>query len=384
MKKLPELLILFALFVSPLLHSSLEDTSQSRRMWSWCLLISLAIIAFFVTYPFRVQKIFIHRIVPIGVIISLSFVLAIYPPNSLALYFLTLLVFLPLAFKIVTQNNSRNAQIFTVMFLGFCALYAQWGIAQFAIQHDLGMSKIGESVLNQNTPGVASFYMQSEKFIRAYGPFAHANSFGGVLLLGILILYTQLNKLRSKLFIQSIFFLLSLGIITSFSRTAASGLVALMVLFLLKKKISLLLPVVIVSLVFTSLLFYRSIDNRGVAVHDRLQGLAWYTDIINFNVTMRGVGIGNYTSTLKNHVLENTIPHDVWDIAPIHSVPLFLLAELGIIVFIPIACFLSKFLYTHKLWIFLVLLPTLIFDHYFATQLAPSLFLIISAYLVVQ
>ncbi|MDA1169422.1 MAG: O-antigen ligase family protein [bacterium] len=382
--KLPGLLILIALFVSPLLHNSLENSFQTRRMWSWCLLISIAIIAFFATNPFRVQRISLRIVALVSTIIISSFILAIYPANTLAFYFLTLLLFLALAFKIITQNNIKKKLIITVMLLGFCAIYAQWGIAQFVIQHDLGMSKLGESILNQNTPGVASFYIQSEKYIRAYGPFAHANSFGGVLLVGIVVLYTKLSKLRSRLFVQSIFFILSLGIIASFSRTALIGLAGIVLFFVFKKKISLLLPVVILSLVFTSLLFYRSVDSRGVAVHDRLQGFEWYTGIMSFNVTMHGVGIGNYTSALKTYVIDNRISYDTWDIAPIHSVPLLLLAELGIILFIPLVYFLATYLHAHKLWIFIVLVPALILDHYFVTQLAPSLFFIISAYLVVQ
>ncbi len=376
-------MILFALFVSPLLHNSLENSFQTRRMWSWCLLISLAIIVFFATYPFRVQKIFLRLLVPISLILFSSFFLAIYPVNSLALYFLALILFLSLAYTIVTTNNSKNSLIFSVMLVGFCAIYAQWGIAQFVIQHDLGMSKLGESVLNQNTAGVASFYVNSEKIIRAYGPFAHANSFAGVLLVGMLVLYKRFNELKNRLFTQSILFLLSLGIITSFSRTALFGLVAISIFYMFKKKQTLLIPIVITAIIFASLVFQRSVDTHGVAVYDRLQGFSWYTNVVDAKVLLRGTGVGNYTNALKQYVDASHITYNPWDIAPVHCVPLLLLSELGIIVCTIVIFFLAKYMYTHKLWMYLVLLPTLAFDHYFVTQLAPVLFLIISTRLVV-
>lgn len=383
-KKIPELLIIFALFVSPLVHSSIENSFFTRRMWSWCLLISIAIIVFFSTYPFRVQKILSYSIATCGTLIISSFLLATYPVNALGIYVVALVLCVALALHIIVQNNQKYIARFTVLVLACITLYAQWGIAQFIVQHDIGMHKLGESVLHQNTPGVASFYIGSDKFIRAYGPFSHANSFGGVLLIGVILLYKLTDRLHNRLFTNSVFFLLSLGIVVSFSRTALIGLVILSALYVHKKRDILLLPTLCVLLLFGSLIAYRSFDSQGVAAHDRLVGFSWFWQSTSAEQLVRGTGIGNYTSSLTAYLQRKAIDHNSWDRAPIHSVPLLLIAELGLLICLPIFILLTKYVYQNKLWLLAVLLPALILDHYFATQMSPAIFLITSAQLVVQ
>ena len=352
-------------------------------MWYWWAASSIAIIVYFWTYHFRAQKIFAKFFIVSCAILFSSFLFAIYPVQPLALFQVALVFLLSLAIILSIKKSNKNRLVYGIFFIGFCALYAQWGIAQFVIQHDLGLVKIGESVINQNTPGVASFYIASEKHIRAYGPFGHANSFAGVLLLGIIVLYRLRENLQSKLFTQSIFFLLSLGIATSFSRTALLGLGFIGALYAFKRKAAILAPVVITCVLFSGLLFHRSTDIRDMAAHDRLMGLSWYADMIDNKTIVRGIGLGNYTTVLANYLLNNNIKHNPWDIAPIHSVPLLLLAELGIIICVALCILVIRPGFTKKYWIYIALMPTLVFDHYAATQLAPAIFLIISTKLVV-
>lgn len=352
-------------------------------MWYWCIATSIVIIAFFWTSKFRVQGIFTpFSLVGCAIIFS-SLLFAIHPVQPLTLFHVVLVFLLSLTYVAIITSSDKNRLLFSVIFLGFCSLYAQWGIAQFVIQHDLGLVKIGESTLNHNTSGVASFYIGSQKYIRSYGPFSHANSFAGVLLLGIIILYKIRDNLQSNIFTQSILFVLSLGVLTSFSRTALIGLGSLLALYVFKKKLALVAPILIACALVSGLLFHRSTDTKDMATHDRLMGLSWYLDIMDSKLLIRGVGLGNYTHVLAAYVGKNNITHDPWDIAPIHSVPLLLLAELGIIVFGALCIITMQVTYLKKYLLYIALVPGIVFDHYFATQLAPVIFLIISTQLVV-
>ncbi len=380
-KRILELLILSALFVLPLSHVSLEDSSATRTMWSWLIVITSILIIFFATYPFRVQKFFPIILALVSTITASSFLLGIYPPQGLGIYIVVLAVLISIGLHPI---SSRNKNIFAALLLCCMALYAQWGIAQFIVQHDLGLRRIGESVLTTSIPGIASFYLDSEKFIRAYGPFGHSNSFAGVLLLGILLVYRYEGKLKSPLFLSSITFVISLGIIVSFSRTALAGLALIAILSLYKRRWSLITPVAINALLFIPLFLTRSLDTHGAAVHERLVGLRWLAHMTTIPTLVRGFGIGNYTTALTEYVQNNSIAHNSWDIAPIHSAPLLLIAELGLIVCIPLFLVLIRFVFIKKAWILAALLPALIFDHYFVTQISPLIFLITTARLVVQ
>ncbi|HLC49253.1 MAG TPA: hypothetical protein VJI96_02600 [Candidatus Andersenbacteria bacterium] len=374
-KKIPELLIIIVLFVSPL----------TRTMWSGLVLIPIILIAFFLAYPFRVQKIFSLILALIGGGVFSSFFLATYPANSIAIYTATLAVCLAIAVQAIIQQK-KNKLIFTIMLLGCFTLYSQWGILQFIVQHDVGMSVIGESILHQNIHGVASFYIGSEKFIRAYGPFSHANIFGGVLLLGIILLYKYQITFKNTFFTQGILFILTLGILVSFSRTALAGLMGIGLFFAYKhkNKLHLLVPILLTAALFIPLISYRSVDSHSTSTSERLIGLGWFENMISIETSIRGLGLGNYPQALMNHLEINAIQHTTWNIAPIHSVPLVLFSELGIIVctLLIIACI--RFRIIQKRLIFIVLIPALLLDHYFVTQLAPFLFLIVSANLVVQ
>jgi hypothetical protein len=382
-KRILALLTLFTLFISPLVHVSIEDASQTRTTWSWLIGISCIIIAFFATHPFRVQKIF-HKILILTAVLGAStFFIAIYPPNAFGLYLVVLAILISVALQHTLSRNPQHKIVFAALILCCLGIYAQWGIAQFIVQHDLGMRRIGESVLTPNLPGIASFYLGSEKFIRAYGPFGHSNSFAGVLLLGIILVYKYGSKFKSSLFLSSILFIISLGIIVSFSRAAILGLVIIGVLSLYKRKGILFIPVAISMVFFIPLLLIRSLDTHGAAAHERLLGLEWLVSMMNVQALIRGFGIGNYTNALTHYIQTNSISHNPWDIAPIHSVPLLLISELGLIISIPLFLLLFRYVIAHKLWILIALLPALLFDHYFATQLSPFIFLITTARLVV-
>ncbi len=380
-KKILPLLIFSGLFFSPLLHISIENSSATRTTWSGLILIMIALIAFFSSHHFRVQP---KLLLLSAVIAASSFFLATYSAQPLSILLLLLITLICIGMEAILRADHATKVIFACLLLGCFSLYAQWGIAQFIVQHDLGMRVIGESRIGANISGVASFYIGSEKFIRAYGPFGHSNSFAGALLLGVIILYKHRDKLRNSLFFQGLLFILSLGIVVSFSRTALAGLGGLLLLFTYRRKWHLCAPLIITCLLFIPLLTIRSLDTHGAAGHERLLGIHWFTQMLSMPSVIGGFGIGNYTTALTNYLYSNQIIHNPWDVAPVHSVPLFLFAELGIIAFSFLLFFSMRFIVIRKAWILIVLLPALLLDHYFATDFSSIILLITTARIVVQ
>lgn len=373
-----EILIYSALFLSPLLHTSVEDSALTRTMWSGFFLISTALIIFFASYHFRVQRIFTYSVASIGLSALSAFLIGTSPAHSFAFFFICIAALLIYSLQTMPKKNMG------IIILCCITLYAQWGIAQFVIQRDLGLFKIGESVLNQSTPGVASFYIQGEKIIRAYGPFAHANSFGGVMLLGIILLLLLKKNISNPLWERSVMVVLTLAVILSFSRAAIIGGVIAYAIFyrtLYWKKI---IPIGIVMLVLLPLFLLRSFDSHGVALTDRSTGVSWYLNMFDAQTFIRGFGIGNYSHALRTYLAEHSIAHDPWDVAPIHSVPLLLVAEYGIIISSFIFIFLFRFIKKYKAWYLVALIPSIALDHYFATQFSPLVFLILTSYIAIS
>ncbi len=382
--KRTELLIFTALLVSPLIHASTESIELSRTMWSCFIVISIALITFFYSYQFRVQSFFSAISFTTALLTVGLLSMQLYPIRPLALYYILIGSALSYAIFYIYKKGHAQKTAYVVVIIGCIALYSQWGIAQFIVQQDIGLVRIGESTISPNISGVASFYWESKKFIRAYGPFAHANSFGGVILLGITLLFIHRKTIRDPLFNRTILFILSLGLLTSFSRAALLGGAYIFAAWVWKNRSVTLVPIAIAILLFTPLLFFRSVDSHGVAAEDRQTGLIWFMNISSVQSIFRGFGIGNYSYALQEFLTTNAIPHDSWDIAPIHSVPLLLLAELGI--GLTSLCLGGLYLFwkRYKPWPLLALAPALILDHYFATQLAPTVFLIVSSLSVVQ
>ncbi len=379
------LLPLFALFFSPLIHTSTQDSFLPSLTCCWLLLFLSAFLAFFFLHPFRVhiRTAGVGAILALAGIVSISLLIGTYAPRPLAaVLYLTSILFL--LFSLSIRENNRLRSVLPIILIGCIGLYAQWGIAQFIVQQDLGMVRIGESHLAPGTAGIATFSVGQIKYLRSYGPFAHANAFGGVLLLGTILLFMQRKRLAAQPFFHLLILLFTIGILTSFSRTAIVGLGGLLVLLAWEKRWAIIIPIGIVFILFAPALFARSFDPHSVAVQDRATGASWFREIMTAQSAIQGFGIGNYSSALLEYLERSNIPHDPWDIAPVHSVPALLFAELGIVLLLPIAAYGISLLRAPRARILFLLVPALFLDHYFATQLGPLAYLIITASIVVQ
>ena len=359
-------ILVAALSVLPLIRASVDDSSLTRSTWSGLVIIFSALIIFFALNYKRVQQKYVYFFLGSIGLITISALIGIHRISYIALayWFSALLII-----TAIIMSGAKKQAIFIALTCIACAsLYAQWGIAQFILQHDLGLTKIGESVVNINTPGVASFYIHDQKFIRSYGPFAHANILGGVLAVAILLLTK--TTIKTKLFTYPILASLCIGLLMTFSRTAilSAILIGIYIALTEKKKIIILSMCVLIAL-FSPLLVGRSTDSHDVAAHDRLEGLTWAKDITTPTILIRGLGLGNYEKSLNAYLESHSIPHFAWDIAPVHSAPIFLIMEFGILLASIIFLVIIYFIYKNNLWILLTILPALFFDHYFVTQI---------------
>lgn len=381
MKSYPiQLALLAFLGISPLIRFSVEDISLPRDT---TILICIGIVLlsiFFYVYRSRAQSLGKVIATLIGIGIASSFVIGILPSNPFGLLFFIFAIAIGTATWIL---RTENRPILIVTLIGCIGIYAQWGIAQFIVQHDLGLHTIGESRIAPGNAGIASFTIGYEKFIRAYGPFAHSNSLGGVLAVGFILLF--MLKSAPRLYVTSLIFLFTVGSITSFSRASLVASVIVLLAFCIRmRSLQVLAYTLIPFILFIPLFFGRSFDPHGVALGDREQGIIWMKQMISPSVLLSGYGIGNYGRALATYLADNNIEHNTWDIAPVHSVPLLVFVEFGGVLSLIWAALLGYFLFMYRAPILLALLPPLLLDHYFLTSLGPLLFLITSALLVVQ
>lgn len=375
--------IVIALAIAPLIRFSIEDTSITRHTWSWLVLIfTLCIVSLCLNYK-RVHALFSPIILAITSLPFISAAIGLLPIHHVALLYAGSLLLTTASIFLCIQNKKLSSYILYTL-LCATSLYAQWGIAQYIAQKDLGLSFIGESIITTSTNGVATYYDGAEKFIRSYGPFGHPNSLAGILIVGCIVCAYLYSRNRDTLFTLSILGTLLLGILTTFSRSAllAAIFVCAIGLFTRFSRTRILaIPIIIIIFSFASLMLVRTNDVHDVAAHDRLEGLQWALAMTTPTSFLRGVGIGNYEQALSNYLVSHNIPHHEWDIAPVHSIPIQLFMETGIILTLFILGVCILFITKHKLWIFFALLPALLVDHYFITQFGPLILLIASTLL---
>lgn len=271
--------------------------------------------------------------------------------------------------------------------LGWCVvllicIFSQWGIGQFVVQHSFGLQYIGESNIYSAAAGVAKF---GNGIVRSYGPFEHANVFGGINLLG-LILATWLCKSKNSLALKSlIMFILGMGIFVSFSRATLLGsiilcLIAIAVKEFRKTGILLLKILLILFIIFSPLLIIRANDSNDAAISERMRGYQWNYQLIKSHSLWVGLGTSNYKMELKKYLEMSGVEYKPWEIDYVHSIPLLIFAQIGLIgssvILIVILASMIKTKNKCMLLFTGTLMPTLLLDHYWITQLSALIFLL--------
>lgn len=217
-------------------------------------------------------------------------------------------------------------------FVGAMFFESILAITQYVMQSSIGLTKLGEPVLNSHVLGIAKMDLNGLKLLRPYGTFPHTNVLaGGVVFAFFASMYLFGKSLKSSL-LASIFF--GITLVLTFSRSAWLGfLIALLLIFVLTKvKHKLVIFGAIVFVVAGVLvtqiqapLVNRILGNDGQSSVER----QLYMDISQkmFLSHPLGVGLGNFTLEMSYFTDQKLAP---WVIQPVHNVYLLIANELGI------------------------------------------------------
>jgi hypothetical protein len=310
----------------------------------------------------------------------------------------------------VKYDNKKMAIAF------FSGLILQSGLAiwQFLDQGTFANKWLGLAIHNPSDLGTSVIETVGadgvpERWLRAYGSLDHPNILGGLLAVGLIIFICYFINLTNKkqldknvgknnssrnnftssregAFLTSYFLLLTLflGLIFTFSRSAALAMLIGLIIFLIfiiKQKnwlqlkrlgLAVLIAAAMLGLIFAS---YSNLFITRTQVSSRLE-IKSLTERSNylkdsFKVIKRdwlfGIGIGNYTRELA---VEN--PQRPWfDLEPVHNAFLLVWAEIGIF---GLAFFIALLAYIFiqswkknnalNLSIIAVLVIIMMFDHY--------------------
>lgn len=318
---------------------------------------------------------------------SQNFRLSVYQLIKLAEF---LLLFLYVKYNLEFLRLDRILKIAVASGV-FQALIA---VFQFFKQSSLGLKHFEAGIYNADIPGVATFFVNGTKFIRAYGTAPHPNVLAVFLLFSIFCLYCLLLRNQKNRFYDIpyavCYMLLSLGLLLTFSRAIifvfiVASLFFFLIIFLKFKEfrqkiVFLFLLFTICHLLYTVLL-WPEISARFLTISAGEQAVTlrvYYNDIALSVIKEKpflGLGIGNFVWYLLN----NYNFKEFWLYQPVHNLYLLAASEIGILglilflLFIGLVLWKSRFFWKLSIFnlIFMAIISCFLFlgliDHYFWT-----------------
>ena len=280
----------------------------------------------------------------ISIFFAFSKGLAIYNFIRLVLMILTALAAAKILKEGIVKLESVLAAVAaSAVFQSLIAFFQFWK------QSGLGLKVLGEPILAADLPGIAKIVVEGIKFIRGYGTFPHPNVLAAFLLLGLISIYyfylRNYEKARKseKFILSGALFIVLLGLILTFSRTAwmiAILLTSTMIIYALFNKryrgqaafllFTLLASGYILAAIFSPYIFSRiQVSGDEPAVVLRLA----YNQIGLNLISARplGVGVGNQVLyAIKNDVYQKFGLDQSWQWQPIHNIYLLMASEIGI------------------------------------------------------
>jgi O-antigen ligase len=244
-----------------------------------------------------------------------------------------------------------------------------WGWTQWKLNHSLGLTWLGESVIGSDVMGVAKIDLaDGAKQIRPYGSFLHPNILATYLMVIMFISLSYLKKYHLLFWL----IILTGGIYFTHSRAAAFVTLigfGLVVLFSFikdlrtKKNISLLILLIFFLGNAWFLQKSQSINVRDISWQERLEQNVVSHDMFWKNPL--GVGIRNFTLEMEKYGNDKFMP---WEFQPVHNSYFLVLNETGIqgLVLLLIAIVLIFYIYWKQGSIIPLILLILIapFDHF--------------------
>jgi hypothetical protein len=134
-----------------------------------------------------------------------------------------------LVYLMIVNRVVRQEQVVVCLLGGLC-FQALVAFYQYVLQGSIGLSFLGEPIANSATLGMAKIEVGSQKILRAFGTFPHANVLGGFLFMGVMYAIALVKKYRW--FVGAVVWLLTLGMLFSFSRGAFFALIAAFLLYI--------------------------------------------------------------------------------------------------------------------------------------------------------
>lgn len=262
----------------------------------------------------------------------LTLIGSVFFAESKILAFISVIRFMLLGvvyFMIVSEVVTRREIMLTIAIgVGFQSLMA---IAQFGLQHSVGLRFLGESVIGEGIKGVAKIDIGNDKIVRAYGTFAHPNILGGFLVVGIWLLIDYIKRCKWALIVL---ILAIMALVLTFSRSAFVALIGggLTYFSVIQRKIDWKYPILfvsIVALIITMFDLNSAVVERLLLFHDDAGSQRMeYVDVSKnmFFGHPFGVGIGNFTGLMQDFTEEKMFP---WLMQPVHNVFLLVLNESG-------------------------------------------------------
>ncbi len=239
-----------------------------------------------------------------------------------------------LLFLMVSNEVLSREQILKLL-IGSMVFQSVLAVAQYYLQHSVGLYMLGEPHIGENIPGVAKIDFNGNKIVRSYGTFLHPN----ILAAGIFMaLMTSLYVFRKKIiwFALSVFILVP-GFLMTFSRTSFLAFGVALIIFIAlseeKNYYRYFLYILCVLIFFVVLFDVKDLLwQRVLFLHDsdsiseRVQYLQ-----ISKNMLMDqpwGVGMGNFTVMMQHYSSVKIFP---WLMQPVHNVFMLIFNEAGIV-----------------------------------------------------
>lgn len=283
--------------------------------------------------------------------------------------------------KFVKENQNTVLSPLITTLLITVVIQVVIALFQVLLGRDLGLQMIGESKLLAGSIGSSFIEFESGVVLRGYGTFPHPN------LLSTFFLITTtfaLYLLRGSIFLRFLIILISLiGIILTFSRVGLVLILLILIIYLTtiafrkgervggKKLIMSINPLLLyLSPVLTRFAsIFALSDSSAVERVSLAKHSLWVIDRYMF----KGVGIGNYVSTMKDSVVYTT--NGLLLLQPVHNIFLLAVAEMGIIgIIFSIFVFYrvlvvnySRFSIPLYLSLLVMIIVIGMFDHFFLT-----------------
>lgn len=292
---------------------------------------------------------------------------------------------------LIYQKKEMATQPILVGFIFGMLISSFLGMTQIWFQEIVANKWLGISSQLPWQAGVSVLETEVGRLLRSYGSFPHPNIFGGFTALAIILFLSTRHLLPNWLKSRSIAFaaitILTIGLWSSFSRSAVLGLIVGLAILIYQKKISVrwVIWIGILAILLNGIWYQFSFDR--VAAHSRLEEKSLNERAVAAKTAVMiirahpwfGVGLGNFTA-VASQILKNNDPRYI---EPVHNVYILILGEVGmagaiIIILSAVRIFrrLESFIYPALGVILIVSL----FDHYWWTTASArlALFMIIA------